>query len=69
MQPSLTTIRQDKTGLGAAAGDALLRMLDEADTAPPITTLPVELIVRESSGAVRPGGRTRKSRDREVSGT
>lgn len=69
LQPSLTTIRQDKTGLGAAAGDALLRMLDEADTAPPITTLPVELIVRESSGAERPGGRTQRSRDREVSGT
>ena len=49
MQPSLTTIRQDKSGLGAAAGEALLRMIEQADSAPPVTTLPVELVVRESS--------------------
>jgi LacI family transcriptional regulator len=55
MQPPLTTIRQDKIGLGAAAGDALLRMLEHADTAPPVTTLPVELVVRQSSGSRRKG--------------
>lgn len=69
MQPSLTTIRQDKTGLGAAAGDALLRMLEAADAAPPTITLPVELVVRESSGAQRSSRRARKQRDREVAGT
>ena len=56
MQPSLTTIRQDKIGLGAAAGDALLRMLEHADAAPPVTTLPVELVVRESSGRADASG-------------
>jgi LacI family transcriptional regulator len=69
MQPSLTTIRQDKIGLGAAAGEALLRMLEQADTAPPITSLPVELVVRESSGAQRSSRRLRKQRDQEVAGT
>jgi LacI family transcriptional regulator len=53
MQPALTTIRQDKMGLGGAAGEALLRMIGQENTAPPIATLPVELVVRESSG-VRP---------------
>jgi LacI family transcriptional regulator len=50
-QPALTTIRQDKAGLGAAAGDALLRMLERPDAPPPVTTLPVELVVRESTVA------------------
>ena len=53
MQPALTTIRQDKIGLGASAGEALLRMIEHADAAPPIATLPVELVVQESSGARR----------------
>jgi LacI family transcriptional regulator len=68
MQPSLTTVRQDKIGLGSAAGEALLRMLDEADSAPPITTLPVELVVRESSGAQRQRTRAQKPRHGEVAG-
>jgi len=67
--PALTTIRQDKVGLGAAAGDALLRMLERPDAPPPVTTLPVELVVRESTvaGANRgearaQGGESRKRR-------
>jgi LacI family transcriptional regulator len=68
-QPSLTTIRQDKIGLGAAAGEALLRMLEHADSAPPVTTLPVELVVRASSGAQRSSRRSRNRRDVEVAGT
>jgi LacI family transcriptional regulator len=68
MQPSLTTIRQDKTGLGATAGEALLRMLEQVDAAPPTTSLPVELVVRESS-RVRSSRRARKQRDLEVTGT
>ncbi len=68
MQPSLTTIRQDKIGLGAAAGDALLRMLEHADTAPPVTTLPVELVVRRSSGARRTTKRSRARTGEGVAG-
>jgi LacI family transcriptional regulator len=66
MQPSLTTIRQDKIGLGAAAGDALLRMIEHANTAPPITTLPVELVVRDSSRARRASTRAPQSERKEV---
>ena len=49
-RPSLTTIRQDKQGLGAAAGDALLALIADPEAEAPVITLPVELIVRESSG-------------------
>jgi LacI family transcriptional regulator len=47
--PSLTTIRQDQIGLGTAAVEALLRMLDHPDAPPPTIVLPVELVVREST--------------------
>jgi LacI family transcriptional regulator len=50
----LTTVRQDKAGLGAAAGEALTRCIDGA-AATPVTTLPVELIVRESTAPPRAG--------------
>jgi LacI family transcriptional regulator len=66
MQPSLTTIRQDKTGLGAAAGQALLRMIDDADAAPPVATLPVELVIRESSGARLASRRAPETDPKEV---
>jgi LacI family transcriptional regulator len=66
IQPALTTIRQDKTGLGATAGDAVLRMIEETDAVPPVTTLPVELVVRESSGARRASRRARNARREEV---
>jgi LacI family transcriptional regulator len=48
-RPTLTTVRQDKAGLGAAAGEALLRIIEQPDQSPPILTLPVELVVREST--------------------
>jgi LacI family transcriptional regulator len=68
VQPPLTTVRQDKIGLGATAADALLRMIEETDAAPPIETLPVELVVRDSSGARRASKRaTNRSRE-EVPG-
>jgi LacI family transcriptional regulator len=51
LRPSLTTIRQDKRGLGAAAGRALIGMIADPELAPPVITLPVELMVRESSGS------------------
>jgi LacI family transcriptional regulator len=51
MQPPLTTIRQDKAGLGNAAADALTRMVDAPEAAPAVVTLPVELVPRTSTGA------------------
>lgn len=49
-RPSLTSVRQDATAAGRALGEAILAIIDgrpdDAQTAP----LPVELIVRESSG-------------------
>jgi LacI family transcriptional regulator len=53
MQPALTTIRQDKLGLGAAAAEALVRMIELDGTPPPVLTLPVKLVVRDSSGKKR----------------
>jgi LacI family transcriptional regulator len=56
MNPPLTTIRQDKAGLGAAAGSALLRLVEgESDAVTQATVLPVELVRR---GSVRPRAAT-----------
>lgn len=52
MEPALTTVRQDKPGLGAAACEALMRIIDEAESEPRVVVLPTELVVRESCGAV-----------------
>ena len=49
LQPSLTTIRQDKQGLGSAAGDAIARLIEDPELEPPVITVPVELVVREST--------------------
>jgi LacI family transcriptional regulator len=46
LQPGLTTLRQDKAGLGAAAARALMQRIDATGTAPVATTLPVELVAR-----------------------
>ena len=52
MNPPLTTVRQDKAGLGAAAGSALVRLIDgEPDDVTESTVLPVELVRR---GSTRP---------------
>jgi LacI family transcriptional regulator len=51
MHPPLTTIRQDKIGLGLAAAEALVRMIDQPDTSPPVRALPVELVVRGTTAA------------------
>ncbi len=48
-QPALTTLRQDKQGLGAAAGEALTALMEEDGDAPAAITLPVELVVRGST--------------------
>jgi LacI family transcriptional regulator len=47
--PPLTTVRQDKRGLGAAAGEAVVASIESPDVAPPELRLPVELVVRGSS--------------------
>lgn len=61
LNPSLTTVRQDKVGLGQAAARALLDQIENPDTTPAALTLPVELVVRASCGAKTPsregGGR------------
>jgi LacI family transcriptional regulator len=70
MQPALTTVRQDKLGLGAAAAEALLRMIELDGSPPPGITLPVELVVRASSGAKRRRQiATSKSREEVVGNT
>lgn len=51
VHPPLTTIRQDKEGLGRVAGEALVRMIESPGYSPPVVTMPVELVVRESCGS------------------
>ena len=57
LRPSLTTVRQDGQGLGTAAGEALLRLIEDPDLEPPTITVPVELVIRESSGGLPPSER------------
>jgi LacI family transcriptional regulator len=47
--PAITTIRQDKIGLGRVAGDQLMALIDDPKATPPKQLLPVELVVREST--------------------
>jgi LacI family transcriptional regulator len=56
LQPALTTIRQDKAGLGIAAAEAVLRMIEGNGAAPPVVTLPVELVERASTAPVPESG-------------
>jgi LacI family transcriptional regulator len=56
VQPALTTIRQDKAGLGTAAAEAVLRMIEGNGAAPPVVTLPVELVERASTAPVTESG-------------
>ena len=53
LRPSLTTIRQNKGALGHAAGAALVAMIESETAEPPTLVLPVELVVRDSSGRHR----------------
>ena len=50
MKPALTTVRQNALGLGMAAADSVLAMLDNPDDPPPVVIFPTELVVRESCG-------------------
>jgi DNA-binding LacI/PurR family transcriptional regulator len=55
--PSLTTVRQDKVGLGAAAIEVMTRILERPDSPPPASVLPVQLTVPDStSGSPAQGG-------------
>jgi LacI family sucrose operon transcriptional repressor len=51
--PSMTTIRQPVEAIAHAAVDSLIRMMD-GEQVPEKTLLPVELLVRESSGRGSP---------------
>jgi LacI family transcriptional regulator len=53
VSPALTTVRQDKRGLGAAAARSLVQLIDDAGAAPHVSVLPVELVVRQSCGAAK----------------
>jgi LacI family transcriptional regulator len=65
VHPALTTVRQDKVGLGLAAARALIEEIDNPDVTPPVLTLPVELVVRASSGSAS-GGSAGKHVEKEV---
>jgi LacI family transcriptional regulator, galactose operon repressor len=52
VDPPLTTIRQDKRGLGSAAGEAVVALIESGEAPPPRLVLPVELVVRRSTGGV-----------------
>ncbi|HEY4977128.1 MAG TPA: substrate-binding domain-containing protein [Gaiellaceae bacterium] len=58
MEPALTTVRQDKAGLGAAACEALMRIIDESSVVPPVVILSADLMVRESCGAALRAGKS-----------
>ncbi|WIN00651.1 LacI family DNA-binding transcriptional regulator [Actinoplanes oblitus] len=47
--PGLTTVAQDKTGIGTAAAESLLAMLSGTAAPPEPTTLPTRLITRGST--------------------
>lgn len=57
LDPSLTTIRQDKVGVGRAAARALVEQIENPETTPAALTLPVELVVRASCGGAKEVGR------------
>jgi LacI family transcriptional regulator len=50
-EPPLTTVHSPKTQMGVLAGQTLMRLIRDTEPAEPVTvTLPVELIVRQSTG-------------------
>jgi LacI family transcriptional regulator len=52
LRPALSTVHQDGEALGRAAGEALLQMVAEPERAAPTITVPVELVLRGSTGPV-----------------
>jgi LacI family transcriptional regulator len=65
VNPALTTIRQNKVGLGLAAARALIEQIDNPEVTPPVLTLPVELVTRAST-APASGGAAGRQGDKEV---
>jgi LacI family transcriptional regulator len=55
VQPPLTTLRQDRAGLGQAAGQALIGLIDGEPGPAPGAQLPVELVTRGSTAPPRAG--------------
>lgn len=53
--PALTTVRQPVRALGREAVQLLLRRIERPDQPRRLVTLPVRLVVRESSPSLRPG--------------
>jgi len=53
VRPALTTVRQDAIGMGTAAAEAILRMLEDPEIAPPVVIIPTELVIRESSDVAK----------------
>jgi DNA-binding LacI/PurR family transcriptional regulator len=53
--PPLTTIRQDREKLGTLAAERALELIAHPDTNAPDTILPVDLVVRGSTGVWPPG--------------
>jgi LacI family transcriptional regulator len=53
VSPQLTTVHQDAPAQGIAAAEGVLRMIVDPSASPIELVIPVELIVRESSGAKR----------------
>jgi LacI family transcriptional regulator len=51
--PPLTTIRQDRDALGDLAADHVIELAEDPRAVPRRTLLPVELVVRASSGAIQ----------------
>jgi len=49
LNPSLTTVRQDAVAMGTAATEAIVQMLADPASAPPVVIVPTKLVVRESS--------------------
>ena len=53
IKPSLTTIRQNQEELVSELVTAILRLLDHPEEPPVVSVVPIELVVRESSGSVQ----------------
>jgi LacI family transcriptional regulator len=52
-RPQLTTVRQQSVLMGRMAAEALVSMIGSDDFTPPVTTVPVELVVRETTAPPR----------------
>ena len=53
-RPGLTTVRQPMTDLGVDAVDVLLRRIAHPDAEPHDLQLPVDVLLRDSSGRRKP---------------